>query len=188
MRPRRTWARAAAKAEGSRAPRGARARGADGRCLGGGLALIVRICRAVAPTVIALCAAGCLPLGPIPGGELRGTVAPPPRAWASLGTFRTIQLETNPSDPYSVNVWAAPVGPYLYIGCRPTSQWLPFVRASSDVRLRIGSTLYELSAVISADPAERKAYLDVMRARYDWQPGEADAATALILRLGPRTP
>ena len=50
-----------------------------------------------------LFALACGPLGPLPGGHLSGELEPsPPSNWAFADDQKTVQLETNPSDPYSV--------------------------------------------------------------------------------------
>ena len=45
----------------------------------------------------------CGPIVMIPGGELSGTPAPVPESWDFTNEVDTIQLETRPEDPYSVN-------------------------------------------------------------------------------------
>jgi len=130
---------------------------------------------------------GCVPLGPIPGGALSGDVFPPPRDFGSLRPYGTIQLETRPADPYSVNAYAAAIGPHVFIGCRPDSRWLPYVLENPDVRLRVNGRVYELRAERSENPAEREAFFADLRTHYDWSPNDEDRATALILKLGPRT-
>ena len=135
---------------------------------------------------LSLLIAGCLPLGPLPGGRLSGTPTPPPPDWASVPDYRTVQLETRPSDPYSINVWGFGSGPYFYIACRPTSGWLPYIQADPNVRLRIHDAVYELRAQRTESPADFDRYVDAMKARYDWAPSDEDRATAWLLRLEPR--
>ena len=63
----------------------------------------MRICLCAAGAALAL---ACGPIGPIPGGALRGDpVAEPVQDWSFLDAEHTVQLETRPGDPYSVNVW-----------------------------------------------------------------------------------
>ena len=126
------------------------------------------------------------PVGPIPGGEIRGEATPPPADWSSVGDYRTVQLETRPAAPYSVNVWGVGVGPVFFVACRPESTWVAHIEADPNVRLRIDGRVFELRALRSDAEADFALYLREMRARYDWQPSPADAARALLFRLEPR--
>ncbi len=108
-----------------------------------------------------LAATGC-PLGPFSGGRLGGEVHNGPVSdWSFVAEHETCQLETNPENPHSVNTWCMGVGEHLYI---PTSmilgpsvpterQWVKNVQTDPRVRIRIGSTVYELTAVRVEDEA-----------------------------------
>ena len=48
---------------------------------------------------------GCGPFVLLPGGRLDGSPAPTPSNWSSTSEVDTVQLETRPEDPYSVNIW-----------------------------------------------------------------------------------
>ena len=53
---------------------------------------------------LALPLVACGPIGPVPGGALRGPVhAGSPPDWGRVAEVETIQLESRPTDPHSVN-------------------------------------------------------------------------------------
>jgi len=158
-------------------------RAAAVRLLLAGVLLHAVACASIPLTPIAM-----PPIGPLPGGTLRGQVTPVPEDWASLADYRTIQLETRPDEPYSVNVWGIAAEEAFFIACRPDSRWLPYVLENPNVRLRILDRLYELRAERSVDAGERARYFAAMKRKYDWEPDDDDRATAWILRLTPRPP
>ena len=51
----------------------------------------------------------------VSGGALEGTPSPVPDSWAFTDDIDTIQLETHPPEPYSVNLWIAREGELLYV-------------------------------------------------------------------------
>jgi hypothetical protein len=90
------------------------------------------------------------------GGELTGEVSDPPVDWTELSEEEIIQLETQPDDPYSVNIWMVAVGPDLYVatGDDPTN-WTAHIEANPDVRVRIRGVIYELEASLVDDVEEK---------------------------------
>ena len=64
--------------------------------------------RTVLALATALLLAACGPLGPFPSGELSGELETEPVSdWSFLAAHETVQLETRPDDPYSLNIWIA---------------------------------------------------------------------------------
>ena len=55
------------------------------------------------------------PFAVFPGGALDGPVEPTPQSFAFAQDAGTVQLETRPEDPYSVNIACAVVGDALYV-------------------------------------------------------------------------
>lgn len=130
---------------------------------------------------------GCGPLITIPGGSLSGTAAPVPTDWSFSDEVETVQLETRPSDPYSVNVWGVGLGDRFYIAAGdPENRWARNIEADPEVRLRIGETIYEMRAEVTRDPADREAFLAAARTKYDWEPEADETDDAILFRLGPR--
>ena len=147
-----------------------------------------------------LCAAAlllaCGPLGPIPGGALRGEpVTGPVQDWAFLDDEHTVQLETNPSDPYSVNIWIGHEGGRPYIPssliagvAEPTErQWVENVLDDPNVRLKVQGRLYDLRAVRVEDDTERESVRAALLAKYEVEASDdGHEDQAWIFRLEPR--
>jgi hypothetical protein len=151
---------------------------------------------AVLLTLALLVCAGCGPLGPIPGGRLRGEVGPRQvDEWGFASSVETAQLETRPSDPYSVNTWFAAVGPNLYV---PTSMilgpkdptergWVSNVAADARVRIRLGDRVFERVAIRVEDGAEYDRARAALEAKYDIEPEDRDPEREIwIYRLDAR--
>jgi len=87
------------------------------------------------------------PAGLLPGGPLTGEPAAPPDDWRFAGGAGTIQLETNPAEPYSVNLAYTVVGGRFYVNAGGTeTRWATHIAADPRVRLRLDDRLYDLRA------------------------------------------
>ena len=145
--------------------------------------------RSGGPVVALLFALGCGPLVMVPGGTLSGTVKPAPSDWSFTDSVETVQLETRPEDPYSVNVWGVAAGGAFYIasGRGESAAWAKHIAADPRVRLRVGEDLYELGAVRTTDEAELNAFIDAAKKKYeDFEPDERQRSEAILFRLEPR--
>ena len=116
--------------------------------------------------MIAIVLSACTePLVTIPGGRLKGEVASPLASWDAVDDV--VQLEMQPTDPYSVNVWAVTTGGQLYVGTGNT-RWAVMLSADPAVRFKSGGKVYELTAeTVHAESelaAIRQAYAD----KYDY--------------------
>jgi hypothetical protein len=123
--------------------------------------------RAALPFAAALCALalGC---GPVPGGALRGEVAPAPAVWSdALGGERAMcEIEARPANPHSIQLECFTRDGALYVQSHrwamadwwPES-WAEVWLAEPDVRVRIGDRIYELRAERVTDAALREALL-----------------------------
>ncbi len=96
-----------------------------------------------------------------PGGALDGPVKPVPESFAFARDEGTIQLETGPGDPYSVNINIAVVGetPYVSAGANK-ARWVENIEADPDVRLRIEGDVYEMRAHRVTDDDEMRAFAE----------------------------
>ncbi len=113
------------------------------------------------PSLILVFAAfGCSgPFGLLPGGRLGGEARPAPSDWTFAGDYGTVQLETKPEDPYSVNVGFTVLDGRLYINAGDTeTQWVKNMTQDPLVRLRMDGALYDLRAERVTDPAEIAAF------------------------------
>ncbi len=137
--------------------------------------------------VLVLLLAGCGPLVMFPGGKLSGTAKPAPADWSFSDAVETVQLETRPADPYSVNVWGVGLGPRFYVAAADRdSRWVGHVAQDPRVRLRVGDEVFDLRAERAEDPAELDAFVAALERKYDYEPDPELRAHALIFRLGPR--
>ena len=129
--------------------------------------------------------AGCGdPVINLPGGALKGVPTPPPADWSALAGVQTIQVEFRPADPYSHNIWCAGIDRDLYIATSAKgTRWTPFIAADPRVKVRVGTALYDLTAVAVTDAAERARVGDVYLHKYDLDADDNWVADALIFRL-----
>ncbi len=125
-----------------------------------------------------LLATGCNgPFIVFPGGKLDGQGEPAPPSWSGVGDSGTVQLETDPVDPYSVNVAYTVLDGRLYINAGDTeTRWVKNILADPDVRLRLNGQVYDLRAERVTNEAEierfGKAWTDQSMFRRD--PAELD--------------
>ena len=95
----------------------------------------------------------------LPGRRLEGQVEPAPGDWAFAGDYGTVQLETRPEDPYSVNIAFTVIGQRLYINAGDTeTQWVKNITVNPQVRLRMDGVLYDLQAERVTNTAEITAF------------------------------
>ncbi len=141
--------------------------------------------------IIAVCSlfliAGCGPFLLLPGGKLDGTLAPAPNNWSFCHRVKTVQLETRPEDPYSVNIWAVGMGPLLYVHAGANrSNWVEHIEADSDVRVRVADQLYALRASRVEGQDEFTRFSDAYEEKYGSRPRNENAAEAYLFRLEAR--
>ena len=106
----------------------------------------------------ALLGCGGGPLLMIPGGELRGVVVEKPiRDW-SFATDSTVDLETRPEDPYSVEINYTVRGGELFIDPTEGRRWLDNIREDPRVRVRFGNKVYPARAVLVGRPGEVEGF------------------------------
>ena len=126
------------------------------------------------------------PLSMIPGGKLAGDTLAAPVAWTDVP--ETIQVETRPSDPYSINIWGVGIEQNLYIATGPDgTTWSVFIEDNPDVRVRMGNSVYELLAMSVTDSTERSVVTSAYVDKYDLDREDNWVKTGLIFRLDRRT-
>jgi hypothetical protein len=129
-------------------------------------------------------ALACGPLVMIPGGKLSGDAKPAPADWSFSDATETVQLETRPADPYSVNIWGVAVGRDFYVvSGKPDNAWAKNIAADDRVRLRIDRSVYELRAERDDSAEARERFLAAAKAKYDFEPEPDEAEDAILFRL-----
>lgn len=140
------------------------------------------------PFVLLLSVAACSgPFVTIPGGALDGELAPIPSDWAFTDEISTVQIETNPSDPYSVNIWALGMGPSLYLHAGANrATWVEHLDANPNIRVRIEGWLYELASSRVTEEAEFATFADAYEVKYGRRPRNEEVSEVYLLRLSAR--
>lgn len=136
----------------------------------------------------ALAAAGCEPTFVFAGGELDGTEQPLPPNWDFSTDVDTVQIETRPTDPYSVNVWGVSLDRNFYVAASDAEDaaWARAIEAEPRVRLRIGDDIYRLLAQRTDDPAELADVTDAYLDKYGGERERSFIRHAWVYRLGSR--
>jgi hypothetical protein len=134
-------------------------------------------------TLLLLAITACEPIAMVPGGRLSGEVKPIPANWDFADDVETFQLETNPDDPHSVNIWGIAVGPAFYIAGKADRRWAQNISKDPRVRLRIGDALYELKAVPTADDEDLTTFAAEAKSKYDLEVDPDQRAEAVLFRL-----
>ncbi len=130
---------------------------------------------------------GCGPFLLLPGGKLDGVTAPAPNDWSFSDEVDTVQLETRPQDPYSVNIWAVGMGPLLYVHAGANrSSWVEHIEANPDVRIRVEDKLYDLRASRVEGQNEFGQFSDAYEEKYGSRPRNENVAEAYLFRLEAR--
>ena len=137
-------------------------------------------------TILTIILVSCAePRSMMPGGQLSGEVFAVPLTWVDVPEI--IQVETRPSDPYSINIWGVAIGQHLYIATSDSgTTWSDFLNTDSDLRARVGFSLYELSAASITDPAERSRVAAAYVSKYELDKDDNWVDTGLIFRLDRR--
>ena len=119
-----------------------------------------------------------------PGGSLDGQGEPAPADWAFAGDFGTIQLETRPEDPYSVNIAFTVVNGALFVNAGDTeTQWVKNMTANPLVRLRMDGVIYDLRAERVTDVAEITTFAKAWTSQSMFRRDPAELDEVFIYRL-----
>ena len=133
------------------------------------------------------CFLACGPTLLLPGGALGGQTSTPPSDWAWTDEISTIQLETRPEDPYSVNLWAVGIDQKLYVHAGVNySAWVENIEGNSAVRVRIDEKIYELAASRVEDQTEFDVFSDAYENKYGLRPWNEKVNEAYLFYLRAR--
>jgi hypothetical protein len=142
---------------------------------------------ALALTLAVLLVACNGPTAVFPGGALDGETKPVPESWDFAGSYGTVQLETHPEDPYSVNIAYTVLDDRLYINAGDTeTQWVKNMTANPLVRLRMDGALYELRAERITDADEIAAFAKAWTDQSMFRRDPTELEQVWLYRLVPR--
>lgn len=124
----------------------------------------------------------------LPGGALDGEVSTAPENWSFSDEISTIQLETQPNDPYSVNIWAVGLdgGLYVHAGANRAT-WVDHMEADPRVRVRLNETIYALAARRVDEESEFARFAQAYETKYGSRPRNEAVAEVYLYRLEPRS-
>jgi len=123
----------------------------------------------------------------LPGGALEGTTAPIPESWAFTDAVDTVQFETLPADPYSVNIWVIALDENLYVHAGASrSTWVENMEVDPNVRLRVDDSIYELAASRVVSQNEFDRFSEAYDKKYGRRPRNENVSEAYLFRLAPR--
>ncbi len=129
--------------------------------------------------------AGCSePFVLLSGGGLEGTTLPTPESWSFTDDVDTVQLETNATDPYSVNIWVITLGDALYVHAGANrATWVEHIEEDPNVRLRVDGSIFELVASRVEAQEEFDRFSDAYEAKYGRRPRNESVVEAYLFRL-----
>jgi len=132
--------------------------------------------------------AGCGgPFVLFPGGALEGPTVATPDGWSFTDDVDTVQLETRPDDPYSVNIWVIAIDEHLYVHAGANrATWVENMEADPNVRVRVNDSIYELAASRVDSQEEFDRFSDAYEKKYGRRPGNESATEAYLFRLRAR--
>jgi len=144
-----------------------------------------RLCAvALAAVAFAACSGPC---GLLPGGALAGETRPVPADWGFAGDAGTMQLETHPEAPYSVNIAYTILDGVFYINAGDTeTQWVEHIATSPLVKARLDGVLYEMRAVRVEDAEEIARFGEAWTGQSLFRRDPAGFDEAWVYRLVPR--
>ena len=150
---------------------------------------MITIAGFVASFLLTALVAGCSgPFVLLPGGTLDGTTVPTPESWSFTDDVDTVQLETRPSDPYSVNIWVIALDDVLYVHAGANrATWVEAIEADPRVRIRVDESLYELTASRVETQEEFDRFSDAYEAKYGRRPRNESVVEAYLFRLAPHS-
>lgn len=147
----------------------------------------------LAVIAIAAALAGCFaPEDGRPGMRLRGEeVATAPADWAFANEHKEIAIEVHTPYflPHSVTIWCAAVDGELYVGARDpdTKRWPGWVDRDPEVRLGIGSKIYEVRLTPLDDPVRLERVRQAYGSKYELPPTAAgESPPVRYWRVEPR--
>lgn len=120
------------------------------------------------PLALMLLAAGCGPMGPMPGLAIGGEEKAAPDNFAFVQDHELIQIRTMFGGwlPQVHHIWGVGVGDGIYAIAVPGASWRARVDNDPNVLLQVGDAHYKLIAAKVNDAEETRKVFDVYTAKY----------------------
>ncbi len=135
-------------------------------------------------SALTLCSCSYVPFS---GGALQGTVTAAPQSWSNVAQPDIIELETNPAEPYSVKLWIVGHDADLWVHAGANrATWVEHMEVDPSVRLKIGESIYELTAERVTSAKEFATFADLYERKYGNRPRNENVEEAYLFRLLPR--
>ena len=114
-----------------------------------------------------------------------------PGSWSFSNDHREIAIEVQTPHliPHSVTIWCAVVDDELYLGARNPEEkrWVGWVERDSEVRLRIGGTIFDAKLSVLEDPVQTAGVRAAYAEKYDLPaPSGGEGPPMRYWRVGPR--
>lgn len=124
---------------------------------------------------------------PFSGGKLQGEVKPIPDGWPEVTQEEVIEIQTNPTDPYSVKLWVVVMNnhPYIHAGANRAT-WVEHLEQNPELILGHDGSLYELSAVRVTDMEEFNELREIYKDKYGNYPRNSNLNEIYLYRLDAR--
>ncbi len=133
---------------------------------------------------VVLFLSGCMEYLPFSSGALSGSVTSAPQDWTTLAQQEIIKLETNPDDPYSVNLWVIGMGSVLYVHAGDNrATWVEHIEVNPNVRMLFGENIYELRGERVTDQEEFNAFAVPYEEKYGNRPRNENISEIYLFRL-----
>ncbi|XOV90073.1 MAG: hypothetical protein ACFHX7_09350 [Pseudomonadota bacterium] len=139
--------------------------------------------RCLVLTVLVLGVTGCDYI-PVSAGALDGTEQTLPSDWSAVAAINIIQLETNPAEPYSVNLWVVEMDGDLFVHAGANrATWITHIETNPAVRLGVDGSIFPLTATRETDQATFNRFAELWKTKYGSYPRNMNAAEAYLIRL-----
>jgi len=137
--------------------------------------------------LLALRVTGFEPHERTPGLWLKGDLVTTPVAdWSYTDKIPQIKLQTQTPFllPHSVTIWCAAYNGNLYVTSSRGRQWVEDIIRDPHVRLKIADKVYDRTASVVDDPAEKAAVLQAKGRKYpQWKVPSVSEST--VFRVNP---
>lgn len=136
---------------------------------------------------LTLLLSSCGDMLPFSFGSLEGQEVAIPPDWSSVRDADVIQLESNPAEPYSVNLWVVEMNGHLHVHAGANrATWVENIEQDPRVRLGHNGSIYLLEGRRITDQAKFLEFAELWKNKYGNHPRNMNADEAYLFVLTPR--